>query len=115
MSNVIFIKTGIDTVNYNKAVEIIKKQLEEMKNGNITDDEFNSAKQLIVSSLKLISESQEDLITYYFDQKLYEENLTLDQYIANIEKVTKEDVINISKDITLDTIYFLQGEEKANT
>ncbi len=112
--NVIFIKTGIDTSNYDKALEVIKKQLEEMKNGNITDDEFDSAKQLIVSSLKLISESQEDLITYYFDQKLYEENLTLDQYIANIEKVTKEDVIGISKDITLDTIYFLQGEEKAN-
>lgn len=110
--NVIFIKTGIDTANYDKALNVIKKQLEEMKNGNITDDEFNSAKQLIVSSLKLISESQEDLITYYFDQKLYEENLSLDQYIANIEKVTKEDVINISKDITLDTIYFLQGEEK---
>ncbi len=110
--NVIFIKTGIDTANYNKALDVIKKQLEEMKNGNITDDEFNSAKQLIVSSLKLIAESQEDLITYYFDQKLYEENLSLDEYIANIEKVTKEEVINISKDITLDTIYFLQGEEK---
>ena len=109
--NTIFIKTGIETSNYEKALKVIKNQLEDMKNGKITDDEFNSAKQLIVSSLKLIPESQEDLIAYYFDQKLYNENLTIDEYISNIEKVSKEDVINISKDIELDTIYFLQGEE----
>lgn len=108
--NVIFIKTGIESSNYEKTVDIIKKQLEEMKNGNITDDEFNSAKQLMVSSLKLIYESQEDLIAYYFDQKLYDENLKLNEYIENIEKVTKEDVINLAKEVKLDTIYFLCGE-----
>ena len=111
--NVIFIKTGIETANYDKAVEIIKQQLEDMKNGNITDDEFNSAKQLIIANLNLIPESQEDLIAYYFDQKLYDENLKLDEYIANIEKVTKEDVINLAKEVKLDTIYFLQGQEKS--
>ena len=110
--NVIFIKTGIETANYDKAVEIIKQQLEDMKNGNITDDEFNSAKQLIIANLNLIPESQEDLIAYYFDQKLYDENLKLNDYIANIEKVTKEDVINLAKEVKLDTIYFLQGQEK---
>ncbi len=109
--NAIFIKTGIETSNYKKAVEIIKKQLEEMKNGNITDDEFNSGKKLITSSLSLIQESQEDLIAYYFDQKLYDENLELNKYIENIEKVSKNDVINLAKDIKLDTIYFLHGEE----
>ena len=110
--NTIFIKTGIETENYEKALDIIKKQLEEIKNGNITDDEFESGKQLIISNLKLIPESQEDLIAYYFDQKLYNENLKLEDYIANIEKVTKQDVINLAKEVKLDTIYFLCGKEK---
>ena len=109
--NTIFIKTGIETSNYEKALEIIKTQLEEMQNGNITDDEFDSAKQLIISNLNLIPESQEDLIAYYFDQKLYDENLNLKDYIENIEKVTKDDVIKLAKDIKLDTIYFLHGKE----
>ena len=109
--NTIFIKTGIETSNYDKAVEIIKKQIEDMKNGNITDDEFNSAKQLIMANLNLIPESQEDLIAYYFDQKLYDENLSLEDYIKNIEKVTKQDVIDLAKDVKLDTIYFLHGQE----
>ena len=59
-----------------------------------------------------MNESQESLIGYYFDQKLYDENLSLNEYIENIEKVSKEDVINIAKDVKIDTIYFLSGEEK---
>ena len=51
--NTIFIRTGIESSNYEKAVNIIKKQLEDMQKGEITDYEFESAKQLIVSSLKL--------------------------------------------------------------
>ena len=110
--NAIFIKTGIETENYEKALDIIKKQLEEMKNGNITDDEFNSGKQLIISNLNLISESQEDLIAYYFDQKLYDENLKLEEYIEKIKQVTKQEVIDLAKEVKLDTIYFLCGKEK---
>lgn len=110
--NTIFIKTGIETTNYDKTVEIIKKQIEDMKNGNITDDEFNQAKELILSSLRLITESQEDLIAYYFDRTLYGENLNLEEYMKQIEKVTKEQVIDIAKDVKLDTIYFMQGGEK---
>ncbi len=112
--NVIFIKTGIETSNYEKTLDIIKKQLEEIKSGNVSDDEFNSAKELLTASLRLMNESQESLIGYYFDQKLYEENLSLDDYIKNIEKVSKEDVINIAKDVSLDTIYFLNGQERNN-
>lgn len=110
--NTIFIKTGIETANYDKAVEIIKKQIEEMKNGNITDDEFDSAKELILSSLRLITESQEDLIAYYFDRSMYGENLKLDEYMKQIESVTKQQVIDVAKDVKLDTIYFMQGGEK---
>ncbi len=113
--NAIFIKTGIETSNYEKAIEIIKKQLEDMKNGNITDDEFNSAKQLVISNINLIPESQEDLISYYFDQKLYEDNLSIEEYISNLEKVKKQEVIDIAKNIDIDTIYFLQGNEKDKT
>ena len=109
--NTIFIKTGIETANYDKAVEIIKKQIEDMKNGDITDDEFNSAKELILSSLRLLSESQEDLIAYDFDRVLYGESVKLEEYMKQIENVTKEQVIDIAKDVQLDTIYFMQGGE----
>lgn len=110
--NSIFIKTGIKNENYEKTLEIIKKQLQDMKQGNITDKEFRDAKQLIISSLKLIPEQQEDLIAFTYDQKIFGENQPIDEYISNISKVTKENVIEIAQKIDIDTIYFLYGEEK---
>lgn len=110
--NSIFIKTGIKNENYEKTLEIIKKQLQDMKQGNITDKEFRDAKQLIISSLKLIPEQQEDLIAFTYDQKIFGENQSIDEYISNISKVTKENVIEIAQKIDIDTIYFLYREEK---
>ena len=105
--NVILIQTGIEIENYDKAVEIIEEQLEDMKNAKISDDEFNSAKQLIVSSIELIEESKEDMITFYFDQNLFEENLSVTEYKEMIKKVTKDDVIKVAQKVKEDTIYFL--------
>ena len=81
-----------------------------MKNGNISDEEFNSAKELIVSSIELIEESKEDMVTFYFDQNLFEENLSVTEYKEMIKKVTKEDVIEVAKKVKEDTIYFLTND-----
>ena len=105
--NAILIQTGIEIENYNKTLEIIEKQLEEMKSGNISDAEFNSAKELILSSVELIDESKEDMITFYFDQNLFEENLNVSEYKEKIKNVTKEDVIKVAQKVKEDTIYFL--------
>lgn len=109
--NTILIQTGIEIENYDKTLEIIEKQLIDMKNGNISDEEFDSAKELIVSSIELIEESKEDMITFYFDQNLFEENLNVTEYKEMIEKVTKEDVIEVAQKIKEDTIYFLTNDE----
>lgn len=109
--NTILIKTGIKIANYEKTLNIIKKQLEEMKNGNISDEEFDAAKELLISSISLIPESAEDMIAFYFDQSLFEENLTVQDYIMKLKNITKEQIIEIAKQVTMDTIYFLKRED----
>lgn len=110
--NVILIQTGIEIENYDKAVKIIEEQLQDMKNGKISDEEFNSAKQLITSSIELIEESKEDMITFYFDQNLFDEHLNVTEYKEMIKKVTKEDVIKIAQKVKEDTVYFLTNNAK---
>ena len=109
--NTILIQTGIEINNYDKTLEIIKKQLQEMKNGNITKEEFVAAKTLIMSSVNLIPESEEDMIAYYFDQRLFDENLTVTEYYNKLKEVTMEQVIDVAKKISVDTIYFLKRED----
>lgn len=109
--NTIFIKTGIEIKNYEKTLKIIKEQLEDMKNGKISDEEFNAAKKLITASIEAIPESEEDMITFYFDQRLFDDNLTVQDYLNKINNVTKEQVIQIAKKVSMDTIYFLKNKE----
>ena len=82
-----------------------------MKNGNISDEEFDAAKELLISSISLIPESAEDMIAFYFDQSLFEENLTVQDYIMKLKNITKEQIIEIAKQVTMDTIYFLKRED----
>lgn len=108
--NAIIIRAGIEINNYDKTIKIIEKQLQDMKDGKITDKEIKEAKQLFVSSLKQVQESQQDLITFYFDKELFEENIKIEDYIKGIENVTKQQVIDVAQNVKIDTIYFLQKE-----
>ena len=106
--NAIIIRTGIELANYDKAVKVIKEQLEEMKKGNISDYELSSAKTLILASLKLIPESQEDIMAFDFDQDVFNENLTFEQYYKKIENVTLNEIIDVANQVKINTIYYLE-------
>lgn len=112
--NAIIIKTGIELKNYEKTLSIIKAQLQDMKDGKITDDEVKSAKQLATSSLKMIPESQDETITFSLDQDMYGENLTVEEYIKKVEAVTKEQIIDVANKVKINTIYYLKDKEKEN-
>ena len=107
--NNIFINCGIDIPNYQKALEIIKKQIEDMKNGDFTDEEIENAKNGIIASIKIIDDEQDTEITYYFGQELSGTKTSLEEYIENIQKVNKADVLEVAKQISINTIYFLKN------
>ena len=103
----IFIKCGIEIKNYEKAMQIIRKQLEDMKAGMFSDEDIQNAKKGIISGIKGIDDEQDTEITYFFGQELTDNKTTLEQYIKNIENVTKDDIIKIANSVTINTIYFL--------
>lgn len=107
--NNIFIRCGIEVANYEKAVELIKKQLEEMKNGNFTEEEINSAKTNIIATIKSIPDEQDTEITYYFGQELSEIKMSFEEYESNINSVTKQNIIDFASKVKINTIYFLRG------
>ena len=107
--NNIMIKCGIEIDNYEKALEIIKQQLEDIKNGNFTDDDILNAKKYIISAVKSVEEEQDTEITYYLGQELAQLQCTLEKYIENIQNVTKEQIQNLAQRTQISTIYFLRN------
>ena len=106
----IFIKCGIEIKNYQKAMEIIKKQLEDMKNGIFTDEDIANAKKGIISVIKSIDDEQDTQITYLFGHELTNITTTEEEYMEKINKVSKENIIKVAKSIAINTVYFLKNQ-----
>lgn len=105
----VFIKCGIDIENYEKAIKIIKEQIEEMKKGNFTNKNIQEAKTNIISTINFIPEEQDTELMYYFSQELSGSENSLEEYINKINFVSKEDIINLANRIQINTIYFLRN------
>ncbi len=107
--NNIYIRCGIEIGNFDKALPIIYEQLEDMKNGNFTDDDVESAKRTFVSAIKAIQDEQDEEITYFIGQELSGNIPDFEEYTKRILEVTKEQVQNIANKISINTIYFLRN------
>ncbi len=106
--NNIFINCGIEIKNYEKALEIIKQQIEDMKKGDFTDEEVENAKKGIIASIKTIDDEQDTEITYFFSQELSKSKCNIEQYMQRISEVTKEKVVDVANKVSVDTVYFLK-------
>jgi predicted Zn-dependent peptidase len=111
----ILIYAGIDAKNYTKAREIILKQLTLVKDGIISEEEFEAAKQSLVSDLLEWEDSKIAPVKFLLGNLvIYEDyNLTVEDMINGIKKIKLNDVTNVAKKIKLQTIYFLGGETNA--
>lgn len=107
--NSIFIRCGIEIDTAKKTIELIKEQIEDMKKGNFTEEDIKNAKTGIVSVIKSIPDEQDTGVTYYLGQELSENKMTFEEYESSVVKVTKDDIINFAKKVSIDTIYFLRN------
>ena len=107
--NNIYIKGGIDLDKFDKALEVIKQQMEDIKKGNFSEEEINNAKIFLESNIKMLEDEQDLMITYYIGQELSDSNQTVDSYLEEIKKITKQQIIEIANKTIIDTIYFLKN------
>ena len=107
--NIIIIRSGIEIKNYDKAVEIIKEQLEQMKKGDFTIENINAARELIIASLSSIKDEQFTSISYKMNSEITDNTDEIDEMINKINKVNKQDIIDVANSVNINTIYFLRN------
>ena len=108
IDNLMVINAGIDNVNFDKAVELITKNVQDMKKGKFTDSDINVAKEFYKTSAESLMESPSRII----NEVLTEEILgvePLSERVRKIEKVTKKDIMRACKKINMDTVFLLEG------
>lgn len=107
--NSIFIRCGIEIENYEKALKIIKEQIEDMKQGNFTEEELENTKQYIISAIEAIEDEQDTQIAYSFSHEISKTSDSINEYKKGVELVTKQQVIDLANTIKINTIYFLKN------
>lgn len=106
---ILTIESGVEKENIEKAEKAILAEIESMQNGDITDFELESAKLSAINSFKEICDTAGGLESWYVTQ-LYDKDIySSDEACELINKVTKEQVIESAKKLTLDTVYTLTG------
>ncbi len=107
----LIISAGIENSNKQKALDEIAAQIDAIKSGAFTDEEFSATIKSIVNSLRTIGDSIGYLCDFYLGQTITNTHITLEEYIDEIESVTPQDVIDVAQNIELEMIYFLTGKE----
>ena len=105
----IFVNAGIEIENFEKATDIIKEQIEAMKQGDFTEEDLQNAKKVIVSNIAGISDEQDTEIIYFLGQELSGNNISLEQYAEFVQDVNKNEIEDFAKKVNINTIYFLRN------
>jgi predicted Zn-dependent peptidase len=107
--SVMIISSGIEIKNYEKALNLILQQIEDIKNGNIDDIEYESAINYYKTALMAIYDSPRDLLSFYLNQALVGQIIEPKEVFENLRNVNIEDIKRIANRFELDTVYFLKN------
>ncbi|MFD1862497.1 EF-P 5-aminopentanol modification-associated protein YfmF [Planococcus chinensis] len=107
----LFVLAGIDAKLEEKAVKLVLEQLEEVKKGNISDVELGQTKALLANQLREALDSARGQIDIYDQYMELTEAFEPDYLISKWKAVTKEDIADAAKALSLEMTYFLSGKE----
>lgn len=106
---VLFVTAGIELDKYEKALQLIKIQVDDMKKGNFTDEDIVDAKIFLKNLFNSVKDDQITVIELSLGQFILGYDDTIDEMIAGFEKVTREDIIEVANKVNLVTNYWLTG------
>ncbi len=107
---IIFIQSGIEEENYEKALSEIFNQIDVMKNGEFTDEDFESSIKALSDAFKGVEDSPVAVCTFYSSQVFDDEIVSGKEYAEKICAVTREQVTECAKRVSIDSVYLLAGE-----
>jgi len=84
-----------------------------MQAGEITDLELEQTKAMLTNQLKESLDSARGQIEIFDQYKDLPEEFSVEAWATKWRAVTKEDVIEMAKQVQLEAVYFLSGKEQA--
>ena len=94
----------------------IRRQLASLAAGDISDAEWQAAQQSMANAYRQLSDSPSAMEVYFLGRALAGVSISPEEGSARIASLTREDVVCVAKQMTVDTVFVLHptavGEER---
>ena len=112
LKGLLFVVSGIEPESYDLALEAIRRELDAMKSGDITEDELRTAKLSLASDMRTLSDSAGLLEGFWLSQNLQGLEYGPEELAALVEDVSLADVTAVANSLECDMVYFMRGPEE---
>lgn len=109
-SGMLKIYAGINRQDKLKAIKLIRQQVMALKQGKFSEDDLNLTKNMLVHSATLAQDRQNNLLEQVYNQvTMGQRNVTLEEWIEAVNKVSREDILRVGQLVRLQAVYFMEG------
>ena len=106
---IVTVSAGIDFDREDQTRREIARQLQAICDGDVTEEEFLSAREALLSSLQAVHDSPGAIEGFYATAALNGQIRSAAERMEAIRAVTKEQVAEAARSLSLHTTYFLKG------
>ncbi len=105
---VLAVSTGVDESSVDKTLDLIEEQLKRVQNGDFEDALLETAKVMLVNSLRASNDDVDAMMALAYRNILFDKHETNEDVIKKIMAVRKEEVTSVMKKLKLSATYVLK-------
>ncbi len=115
LKGAMFVESGVETENIEKAKTAILEQLNEICEGKFTNEELEYAKLAMLNSYNSIMDSLYAVESFYISQIFANKIYSPEEIIKELMEVDRIQIIEAARKVTLDTVFTLRGIKENGT
>ena len=111
-TGIMLVAAGIEFANKDIVQKAILEQLDAIKNGDISSEELENAKRSLKNSYMHVYDNPSAMQAWTLYRAISDNHDEPVDEAKRVEEATVEEIASFAKNITLDTVYFLKGEDE---
>lgn len=109
---VMYIYTGVEENNIDKAVQLIEQQVSRIIRNDFTDEMIETSKKMLINMYRGIADSIDSTNTFEYQKILMNDDSSVDNIVDQIKAVNRQDIVDSFSKMNYITGYILKkGEE----
>lgn len=109
LKGILMVNSGIEQKNKQAALDAILEQLDNLRAGKLTEEELETARRSLRNGYREITDSPASVCSWYLGRIYAGCTDSPEDMAKSLDEVTLADVVEVANDLTLDTVYYLEG------